>query len=107
LYEVGVAPSSFLAEGAGPLILGPEGDLWGLPHLLIPGSPVKLATGTYSGAIGFNESGPNLGANVFPTIGALNVVSAETAFVIVPEPTTIFLAGLGLIGVVASRRRAC
>jgi hypothetical protein len=84
LYEVGIAPSNFAMEETGGLnIIGPEGDNWGGANASIPGSPVLLASGTYSGSISFNESGPNLGANVWPNIGATTVVTANTAFNIV------------------------
>ncbi len=101
IYGLGQTASDFASEGLGPVFGTIVGDNWDAPLL--------LASGTYAGSISFNETGPNVGANVFANAGDLGVVGADVAFVVIPaipEPGTLMLAGLGLIGVVVMRRRS-
>jgi len=71
------------------------------------GAPLLLATGTYAGTLpGFNTSSPDLLAQVFTaaTGSAIAFASVNTQ-VVVPEPGTLALAGLGLLGLCLVARK--
>jgi len=85
------------------------GDNLATPTLNVGvGSAVDLVTGTFNA--GDVPALANIGANLFDTNGVLvgvsgqNLTSSATNNII-PEPTTLILFGIGLIGVVSTSRR--
>lgn len=75
------------------------------------GSPLLLASGTWDGVSlpGFDESSVDLGANVFLTNTDLSneIASIETSVAIIPEPSSVLMAamaGLAMLAMVRRRR---
>ena len=106
IFGFGQTASDFASEGITDATGGTavEGDPWGAPLL--------IASGTWDGqTIGINEGSVNTLANVLQsTAGAATeaaiIATSVTIGGIIPEPGTLALASLGLIGLVAGRRRS-
>jgi len=95
-------------QTAGNLATTASFGIFGLQEQTVYGSPLLLATGSYTGATpGFNTSSLDLIANVFTDAQATSTFAAQvlTQVVPIPEPSTFVLAGLGLAGILAVRRR--
>lgn len=75
------------------------------------GAELMLAVGTYTGvAPTFNQTGPNAGANVFVAGTGTAVRGPESVTYtvvpgVVPEPATLALAGMAIVGLTAVSRR--
>ena len=96
----GQTASDFASEGLNPVGGAPDGTAWDAELL--------IGSGTYSGAEPGIDMDPQGGifVNVFLPGGSIE--AAEQLDLVIrriPEPGTIALAGLGLIGIFASRRR--
>ena len=81
------------------------------PNLIGWDAELLIATGTYpvgSLTFGFNTGSPDFSTVVFTGQSGSAVISAaQIATVIpIPEPATLALAGMGLIGIVVARRRS-
>jgi len=102
LYNIGIAAGSFTDQGVTPLVqpTPPSRSTWE--------AEFELATGTYTGAfssLGFNTAGVNATANVFTALNANTVLGVTPTFVVIPEPATLAIAGMGLIGMLVIRRK--
>jgi hypothetical protein len=92
-----------LGQTAGSLSSVANFGIFGNQEQLTYGAPLLLASGTYSGVAPFIIANGNLGANVFLNNLGAAVVAAN---VVVPEPSSIVLAGLGAVALLVARRRA-
>jgi hypothetical protein len=102
IYGLGQDAGGFAAQG---ITVGgtfePTNQMWGAELL--------LAAGTYQGVAPiFNPVSPNATANVWVNNSGLAVrapESIERVVVQIPEPATVAMSGLALIGLAAARRR--
>ena len=106
---IGVIGSSFPSTYVDPVGIVPFG---GNPNYGSFTGGVALATGTFAPGVVPNwtaSSGNVTDANVFTGASPAPVVDADallTVRYVVPEPATLGLAGVALIGLIAARRRA-
>lgn len=103
LYNIGIAAGSYTSQGVTTLVppTAPSRSEWD--------AEFEIATGTYTGSfesINFNPTGPNATANVFTALNASTVLGVTPTFVKIPEPATLAIAGLGLVGLFVIRRKA-
>lgn len=102
IYNFGQAAGTWAANGITP------GGPTTRPNTSGWAAELLLATGTYppSGELGFNLQSPDFATNTFALTGSGVSSAVQTTQIIeIPEPATVALAGLGLIGVAALRRR--
>jgi hypothetical protein len=99
VYGIGQSVGSFATSGFTPLFAGTDPQAWV--------SPVVLATGTYTGSLGFALQSPNLAGNAFTASGGAAAPSATiaTQIISIPEPATLSLLGLALVGSLGMIRR--
>jgi len=108
------APLSYAGYG---ITAGDAVRLYWFPSLGVTDTVIATPTpyGLYSDPVGVDGSAAwvvpvDTGATVdlkflTESVGGSNPETAGVAMYVVPEPTTLLLAGLGLLGVVALRRR--
>lgn len=98
IYGFGTTPGSFGTVQNGPIPLGStEGNNW-------TDSPV-VVSGTYTsgGYMKIDRQSVETFVNVFTADGATTTMAAELQFI--PEPGTLAMAGMGLVGMIAAARR--
>lgn len=106
---IGVIGSSFPSTYVDPVGIVPFG---GNPNFGSFTGGVALATGTFAPGVvpNWTPSGVNVtDANVFTGAAPAPVVDADTLLTVrwvVPEPATLGLAGVALIGLIAASRRS-
>lgn len=87
------------AEALGRTFQGAESGTWEVPAI--------LASGTYTvgGTLPSILETANLGATVFSAATGIESATADVVIGAIPEPTTIAMAGMGLIGMIGVARR--
>jgi PEP-CTERM motif len=101
IYGFGQESSSYVGKGITPAFLpDATSDIaWSVPMV--------LATGTYTGTLGFNSQSVELTGNVWDAAGgsAAPQATIQTVIVNIPEPATIAMLGLAMVGCFGLIRR--
>ncbi len=99
VYNFGTAPGGFTAVATPSDLRGTVNN----PFTYAPGLGTLLASGTFSGDGA--DFGPEVNGNVFESVGSQYSDVADVTTVVVPEPATMSLLGLGGVFAAIRRRR--
>lgn len=102
VFGIGQTAGSFATTGWTPIVAGTDAQAWV--------APVILATGTYTGTLGFNTQSVNLVGNAFASNTSSSAPAATIATQVltggtIPEPATVSLLGLAMVGGLGVIRR--